>query len=238
MTNISQAFIFCLLFRFEKLIRTVGKSLPVNIYALITYIENNILPEDQAGTNRKRRNPKNDKAQVNRHTRFIPKVIKSIEDFNKFIISLGKKTKHDLSTLLHIGTVRDFRIQTKELRNLIDQTLRESQMQDVDEMDGLDDENDDSSSDMMMDEQDNVTNDASSTSSPALSRDVILDENDDDEMDDTVALKNCEAINRRALKRKQRVIEDDGGEGTSTSRSKRNRNATVDLRRLPSLDEE
>lgn len=228
--------------RFEKLIRTVGKTLPLSIYTLIPFIEGNILHDDQPAPNRRRRNPKTDKAQVNRHTRFIPKLIKSIEDFNKFIISLGKKTKHDLSKLLHIGTVRDFRIKTDELRNLIDQTLRESEMEDMRDMDEIDnssedgnDENEDedgSASDMLTNgtNEDHAPNDPSSSSSPALSRDVILDENDDEELNDVAALKNVEAINRRAAKRKQRVLEDDAGEGTSTGRTKRNR------RQLPSRD--
>ncbi|XP_073845314.1 Fanconi anemia complementation group I [Musca autumnalis] len=108
--------------KFDSLLHVVGKPLPTNIYALITYIESNIL-EDKA---KKKSNPQADKAKVLRETKFIPKIILCIENFNKHVILLAKKTNDRLANYLHFGTVRDFRIKTSDLKAAIDRTLSHS----------------------------------------------------------------------------------------------------------------
>ncbi|XP_013097656.2 Fanconi anemia group I protein [Stomoxys calcitrans] len=108
--------------KFDSLLHVVGKPLPSNIYALITYIESNIL-EDNA---KKKSNPQADKAKVLRETKFIPKIILCIENFNKHVILLAKKTNDRLANFLHFGTVRDFRIKTSDLKAAIDRTLSHS----------------------------------------------------------------------------------------------------------------
>ncbi|KNC26166.1 hypothetical protein FF38_06697 [Lucilia cuprina] len=108
--------------KFDLLLRVVGKPLPSNIYALITYIESNILEE----STKKKINPQAEKAKVLRETKFIPKIILCIENFNKHVIMLAKKTNDRLANLLHYGTVRDFRIKTSDLKAAIDRTLSHS----------------------------------------------------------------------------------------------------------------
>lgn len=100
----------------------VGKPLPSNVYALITYIESNILEE----TTKKKINPQAEKAKVLRETKFIPKIVLCIENFNKHVILLAKKTNDRLANFLHFGTVRDFRIKTSDLKAAIDRTLSHS----------------------------------------------------------------------------------------------------------------
>lgn len=107
----------------------MGKPLPSNIYALITYIESNILEE----SSKKKINPQAEKAKVLRETKFIPKIVLCIENFNKHVIMLAKKTNDRLANLLHYGTVRDFRIKTSDLKAAIDRTLSHSSQIDAEE---------------------------------------------------------------------------------------------------------
>ena len=119
----------------------MGKPLPSNIYALITYIESNILEE----SSKKKMNPQLEKAKVLRETKFIPKIILCIENFNKHVILLAKKTNDRLANFLHFGTVRDFRIKTSDLKAAIDRTLShssqiENEDGDVNEVEGEEEE--------------------------------------------------------------------------------------------------
>ncbi|EDW47016.1 GM20650 [Drosophila sechellia] len=110
--------------KFELLLRGVGKQLPANIYELITYIEANTLDEE-AQQHTKKRKVQAERAKVLRETRLIPKVIMVIEDFNKHIILLSKKTKskNRLTDYLHLGTMRDFDIKSTDLRAAIERSI-------------------------------------------------------------------------------------------------------------------
>uniref|UniRef100_A0A6P4FK17 Fanconi anemia group I protein n=1 Tax=Drosophila rhopaloa TaxID=1041015 RepID=A0A6P4FK17_DRORH len=110
--------------KFELLLRDVGKQLPANIYELITYIEANTLDEE-AQQHLKKRKVEAERAKVLRETRLIPKVIMVIEDFNKHIILLSKKTKSQnrLTDYLHLGTMRDFDIKSTDLRAAIERSI-------------------------------------------------------------------------------------------------------------------
>lgn len=105
--------------------RNLGKSLPLKVYGLISYIENNILndtPDDA------RNNGQGNKAKIMRETKHIPKLIFCIEKFNNSIILLDKKSKsQELSVRLHLGTVRDFRFKTDDLRKAVDQTFQDGE---------------------------------------------------------------------------------------------------------------
>ncbi|XP_034654239.1 Fanconi anemia group I protein homolog isoform X1 [Drosophila subobscura] len=115
--------------KFELLLREVGKQLPANVYELITYIEANTLDED-ALQQLKTRKPsvQAQRAKVLRETRLIPKVIMVIEDFNKHIILLSKKTKtfNRLTDYLHLGTMRDFDIKSTDLKAAIERSLSDT----------------------------------------------------------------------------------------------------------------
>lgn len=124
--------------RFDELVRTLGKSLPLKIYGLISYIEQNVFDGPDAAN---QNSGQGNKAKVIRETRSIPKLIWCIENFNKFVICLDKKSKGQaLSSRLHLGTVRDFRIRTDALKDAINRTLKEADS-DIDE-DQLDDATD------------------------------------------------------------------------------------------------
>ncbi|KAH8389032.1 hypothetical protein KR200_011962 [Drosophila serrata] len=141
--------------KFELLLRDVGKQLPANVYELITYIEANTLDEE-AQQHIKKRKVQAERAKILRETRLIPKVIMVIEDFNKHIILLSKKTKtqNRLTDYLHLGTMRDFDIKSTDLKAAIERSLS----------DGRNISEEDSNAE---DQEDEVEEDAQSTTYPA-----------------------------------------------------------------------
>lgn len=170
--------------KFDQLVKKIGKELPLHIYRLITHIEGNIFEDgdgEEAPKKTKMKNPKADKAKVIRDTKYIPKLILRIENFNKFVNCLSKKTKHDLSKLLHVGTVQDFRIKKDEMRKMIDKTFHDSEQMEVDEEElenegpGSDDDDDDVDGDGDNDEDDD------STEMPSTSNTADATDNDEDE---------------------------------------------------------
>lgn len=80
-----------------------------------------------------------DKQKILRDTKNLPKLIGSIETFNKWVMIMDRKTTSDLARFLHEGEVRDFRIQSKNLREAINQEVTESQAMVLDE-DNLEDD--------------------------------------------------------------------------------------------------
>ncbi|XP_058815005.1 Fanconi anemia group I protein [Topomyia yanbarensis] len=110
--------------KFNLVIKS-SKPLAVRIYGLFPFIEENILgqaeqidEDEELGEYSKSKstnNAKRNREKVLRQTKLIPKVVFRIETFNKFVLLLSKKTKKDLTYLLHLGTVRDFRIKEPAL---------------------------------------------------------------------------------------------------------------------------
>lgn len=233
--------------KFDQLVKKIGKALPLHIYRLITHIEGSIFEEEggaEAPKKTKYKNPKADKAKVMRDTKYIPKLILRIENFNKFVNCLSKKTKHDLSKLLHVGTVQDFRIKTTELRQMIDKTFHDSEQIEVDESEleneklmSDDDDNesyddDEDSSDMRStsnaaeatdaEDDGNGNNSKSATTSvtsgtPTPTNDNIVEDATDDESTATTenALTHLAAINKRVTRRRKRT---DDADDTSEAR--------------------
>ena len=181
---------------------------------MITYIEDNILEP-----NKKAKNPQADKAKVLRETKLLPKLILRIESFNKFVIWLGKKTGSDLSNHLHLGTVRDFRIKTTELKNVLNQTIEESHQIEMDEtqldeadVNADDDDGDDGSRVIEQVDSSEITNSgniASNTSTPTTSNDsaVIEDHPESDVTKTHLVMSNLAKINEKAKKRKRKSNE-------------------------------
>lgn len=165
-----------------------------------------------------------------RDTKYIPKLILRIENFNKFVNCLSKKTKHDLSKLLHVGTVQDFRIKTNELRQVIDKTFHDSEQMEVDEAD-LENEqlladNDDDSEDeddgtelrsgegTEEDDDETVCKSAATSitsGTPTPTNDNIVEDATDDESAPSTsnALNHLAAINKRVTKRRKRAGDTD-----------------------------
>lgn len=204
--------------KFDQLVQTIGKKLPLKVYAMITYIEENIFDEedgngsdDEAPKRPKKKDAKTHKAKVMRDTKNIPKLILRIENFNRFVIALSKKTEHDLNKLLHIGTVRDFRIKTGPLREAIEK-IRANGASDDEQSENEDDDDDDASNnsdsdtEMNQDEEEDEAvsvrasgSGCSSTTTPGS----IITEVEHDTSLRTSVMKNLNAINKRASKRKK-----------------------------------
>ncbi|XP_055541221.1 Fanconi anemia group I protein isoform X2 [Wyeomyia smithii] len=110
--------------KFNLVIKS-SKQLAVRIYNLFPFIEENILGQSEQGDEdeeleepsktKSSANAKRNREKVLRQTKLIPKLVFRIETFNKFVLLLSKRTKKDLTYLLHIGTVRDFRIKEPAL---------------------------------------------------------------------------------------------------------------------------
>lgn len=230
--------------KFDQLVQTIGKKLPLKVYAMISYIEDNIFvheneegSEDEAPKRSKKKEPKNQKAKVMRDTKNIPKLVLRIENFNKFVISLSKKTEHDLSKCLHLGTVRDFRIKTSALREAIDK-IRQNDTDDNEDDESIEDEANDSDDDVSMEDVSegvSVTT-AGSTSSVAASTGSIINEVQHDTSLRTSVMKNLNAINKRANKRKKQDTDNDEPTESDTNqrRKKRKENKPIDSTPPPS----
>lgn len=227
--------------KYEQLIKAIGKSLPLRIYRMFSYIEDNIFDEDaddevaaSAGSKRARmKNPRSDKAKIVRDTKYIPKLILHIENFNKFVNCLSKKTKHDLAKLLHFGTVRDFRIKTADLREAVERTFRENERTEVD------DDDDDADGDDNVPDSDSDINDvddvaaeadeanrndvepiAPVTSSSSCEA-IVREPPDDAKVSTQNVIANVAAINRRVSKRRKRVNENEADVEPTAKRNSR-----------------
>lgn len=131
--------------KFDKLIQISGKPLAGRVYDLITYIDKNLIPEEGDNPNAKKKakaSPEKNRKKVMRETRSVPKMIRWIETLHKYVLSLGKRTKKDLSAYLHMGIVRDFRIKNSQLPGDMEDDVEENAINDnSDREDGDDDNN-------------------------------------------------------------------------------------------------
>uniref|UniRef100_A0A3B4V0H7 FA complementation group I n=1 Tax=Seriola dumerili TaxID=41447 RepID=A0A3B4V0H7_SERDU len=79
--------------RFEKLVKLSGSHLTTQCYSFITYAQ----------------------AKLLRETKAIPDLIFSIEQYEKYLITLSKKSKVNLMQYMKLSTSRDFRINAATL---------------------------------------------------------------------------------------------------------------------------
>lgn len=197
--------------RFDQLVQTIGKALPLKIHAMIGYMEENVFDENEAENNeeapKRLKNAQNNKAKFMKYIyKNIPKLIKNIENFNKFVIALSKKTEHDLNKLLHIGTQRDFRIKTHALREAIEKS-RENDSDDNEDEEAEEEETIDSEDeDITEAEATSVTGTESVTSNTGSTGSMINEVHHDTSLRTSV-MKNLTTINKRATKRKNRDTE-------------------------------
>lgn len=224
--------------RFDQLVQTIGKKLPLKVYAMINFIEVNIFDEDNetgADAILNKKGAKNNKAKVMRDTKNIPKLILRIENFNKFVIALSKKTEHDLNKLLHMGTVRDFRIKTNALREAIEK-IRENEASDED----VDNEADANDSDIDLSQETDATsvtpNGSALSSSNTGSTGSIINEVQHDTSLRTSVMKNLNAINKRASKRKKQDTEHHTDEVESDNQRKKKRKENEAFEPLPAAE--
>lgn len=101
------------------------------VYELIEHIENSVFADEKYTSNAAA-----DRAKVLRATRMLPKLVLHVENFNKFVLQLSQKTKHDLADYLHMGTVRDFKISKSAFRAVINQSAVDDDETYADQADG------------------------------------------------------------------------------------------------------
>ncbi|XP_037308033.2 Fanconi anemia group I protein [Pungitius pungitius] len=104
--------------RFEKLVKLSGSHLTPQCYSFITYAQNGEFGGGGADDKKKKkRNEVNSapSAKLLRETKAIPNVIFSIEQYEKFLITLSKKSKVNLMQYMKLSTSRDFRINSATL---------------------------------------------------------------------------------------------------------------------------
>ncbi|KAK0173374.1 hypothetical protein PV328_006584 [Microctonus aethiopoides] len=94
--------------KFIQVVQLAGKPLKTTFYNLITYTEENQSSGRKADAHALRN-------KVLKETKIIPKVIYEIEQFNKEILTLGKKTGTSLDSYIKHSITRDFRIKQGEL---------------------------------------------------------------------------------------------------------------------------
>ncbi|KAM9375874.1 Fanconi anemia group I protein [Pholidichthys leucotaenia] len=118
--------------RFEKLVKLSGSHLTPQCYSFITYAQSG---ESSGGSaddkKKKRRNEVNTAASAKllRDTKAIPNLIFSIEQYEKYLITLSKKSKVNLMQYMKLSTSRDFRINAATL----DAALQEQDSQEPNE---------------------------------------------------------------------------------------------------------
>uniref|UniRef100_A0A7N6FED3 FA complementation group I n=1 Tax=Anabas testudineus TaxID=64144 RepID=A0A7N6FED3_ANATE len=101
--------------RFEKLVKLSGSHLTPQCYSFITYAQvayQLLLLYDKK---KKKRNEVNTAAKLLRETKAIPNLIFSIEQYEKYLITLSKKSKVNLMQYMKLSTSRDFRINAATL---------------------------------------------------------------------------------------------------------------------------
>ncbi|NWY04297.1 FANCI protein, partial [Nothoprocta ornata] len=112
--------------RLEKLVKLSGSHLTPQCYSFITYVQN-IHSESLNFAEEKKKKKKEDEAaaistvmaKVLRETKPIPNLIFAIEQYEKFLIHLSKKSKVNLMQYMKLSTSRDFRINASLLESAL-----------------------------------------------------------------------------------------------------------------------
>ncbi|KAK2176099.1 hypothetical protein NP493_683g02030 [Ridgeia piscesae] len=113
--------------RFEKLVRLSGTGLTQLVYAMITYMQaaqSDTIQQAKDDGKKKKTSASAvvGKARVLKEMRTIPNLIFAIEQYEKFLIQLSKKSKINLMEHIKLSTSRDFRINMTVLQELTEQT--------------------------------------------------------------------------------------------------------------------
>ncbi|NXT52631.1 FANCI protein, partial [Pluvianellus socialis] len=115
-------------------VKLSGSHLTPQCYSFITYVQN-IHSESLSFAEERKRKKKEDEAaavstvmaKVLRETKPIPNLIFAIEQYEKFLIHLSKKSKVNLMQYMKLSTSRDFRINA----SMLDSTLQEQNAEDA-----------------------------------------------------------------------------------------------------------
>ncbi|KAM7396515.1 hypothetical protein PAMP_019550 [Pampus punctatissimus] len=101
--------------RVEKLVKLSGSHLTPQCYSFITYAQIGELSAGADDKKKKKRSEVNTAASLLRETKAIPNLIFSIEQYEKYLITLSKKSKVNLMQYMKLSTSRDFRINAATL---------------------------------------------------------------------------------------------------------------------------
>ncbi|XP_035379420.1 Fanconi anemia group I protein [Electrophorus electricus] len=115
--------------RLEKLVKLSGSHLTPQCYNFITHVQSG---EAIVGANEKRKKSTEENtaaasAKVLRATKAIPTLIFNIEQYEKFLILLSKKSKVNLMQYMKLSTSRDFRINAATLEAALQEQQQDSQ---------------------------------------------------------------------------------------------------------------
>ncbi|XP_029045832.2 Fanconi anemia group I protein isoform X1 [Osmia bicornis bicornis] len=95
--------------KFIQVVQLAGKPLKSAFYNLVTYVEENQNKARSKSDSHAQRN------KILKETKVIPRVVYEIEQFNKEILLLGKKTSVPLENYMKRSVTRDFRIKNPQL---------------------------------------------------------------------------------------------------------------------------
>ncbi|XP_030646039.1 Fanconi anemia group I protein [Chanos chanos] len=117
--------------RLEKLVKLSGSHLTPQCYSFITYVQSGELTSGK-GTEKKKKKREEEvdvaaSAKVLRGTKAIPNLIFNIEQYEKFLIVLCKKSKVNLMQYMKLSTSRDFRINAATLEAALQEQEGQSQ---------------------------------------------------------------------------------------------------------------
>ncbi|KAJ8393160.1 hypothetical protein AAFF_G00068430 [Aldrovandia affinis] len=113
--------------RMEKLVKLSGSHLTPQCYSFITYVQSGDLTGTEGKKKKKEEGVATASAKVLRESRAIPGLIFSIEQYEKFLILLSKKSKVNLMQYMKLSTSRDFRINGPALEAVLQEQTVVSQ---------------------------------------------------------------------------------------------------------------
>uniref|UniRef100_A0A182MHL8 Fanconi anemia group I protein n=1 Tax=Anopheles culicifacies TaxID=139723 RepID=A0A182MHL8_9DIPT len=208
--------------KFNLVVKT-SKPLAAKIYDLIPFVEENIIGQDEGEEPANSAKAKSNRDKVLRQTKLIPKLVFRIETFNKIVMQLSKKTKKDLTYLLHMGTVRDFRIKTSALVEAIQRTISDGahpeEPADEEETEPQLDRNEDDD-----DDEENINRTACSNRSEVTGAVQETRVRKSNLSAEALALKNLARLNERSRKAaKKRALENANEEGEAPVASKKSK---------------
>ncbi|XP_059128741.1 Fanconi anemia group I protein [Peromyscus eremicus] len=106
----------------EKLVKLTGSHLTPVCYSFISYVQNKRSNTPKC-TDKEKAAVGTIMAKVLRETKPIPNLVFAIEQYEKFLIQLSKKSKVNLMQHMKLSTSRDFKIKG----NILDMVLREDE---------------------------------------------------------------------------------------------------------------
>ncbi|KAL3243501.1 hypothetical protein MRX96_020560 [Rhipicephalus microplus] len=106
--------------KYEKLIKLAATQLTPNVYTMITFLQN--AESEREPSKKKPRRDEVQKAAVAKEISTIPSLIYAIEQHEKLLIQLVKKSKVNLMEFVKMSTARDFRINSATVQARLEES--------------------------------------------------------------------------------------------------------------------